>query len=215
MVVAEGADLVGVLTQDRLTTNRARPASFVMDQWTRALASREIGKPDTVPKLALQREGARKPLTEADEWKVEDAMEAAGKSVATGGFLCSGRDWCIGKLTDGLLIATFSDFAFQGAACRQAQIVIAASFLREPRCGTGEGQLFDRNALRQRGALAIYLEKPAAKPPDNKDALRPPEQLPIPAYKVVGALDGQDRPWLRHRYYNWRSNSYGDAYSVE
>lgn len=215
MVVAEGADLVGVLTQDRLTTNRARPASFVMDQWTRALASREIAKPDAVPKLALEREGARKPLTEADEWKVEDAMEAAGKSVATGGFLCSGRDWCIGKLTDGLLIATFSDFAFQAAACRQAQIVIAASFLREPRCGTGEGQLFDRNALRQRGALAIYLEKPAAKPLDNKDALRPPEQVPIPAYKVVGALDRQDRPWLRHRYYNWRSNSYGDAYSVE
>ena len=215
MVVSETADIVGLLSLDKLTTNTARPSTFVMDQWTRALASREIVKPDTVPKLALEREGARKPLTEADEWKVEDAMEAAGKTVEPGRFLCSGRDWCIGKLADGLLIATFSDFAFQGPACRQAQIVIAASFLREPTCGAGEGELFDRNALRRRGALAIYLEKAAGKPPDTGSSSNSSDQPLPPAYRIVGALDGQDRPWLRHRYYNWRSNSYGEAYQPD
>ena len=215
MVVSETADIVGLLKLDKLTTNTARPSTFVMDQWTRALASRETVKPDTVPKLALEREGARKPLTEADEWKVEDAMEAAGKTVEPGRFLCSGRDWCIGRLADGLLIATFSDFAFQGSACRQAQIVIAASFLREPRCGTGEGQLFDRNALRRRGALAVYLEKAADKQLGIRSSSKSTDQSPPPEYRIVGALDGQDRPWLRHRYYNWRSNSYGEAYQPE
>ena len=208
MVVAETADLVGILSSHRLTTNTARPPSFIMDQWTRALVVRDLAKPDPLPKLALEREGARKPLTEADEWKVEDAMEAAGRQVNTGGFLCSGRDWCIGKLAEGLLVATFSDFAFQGAACRQAQIVIAAAFLRQPECGQGEAQLFDRNALRRRGAVAIYL-----KPPDMQAGQTEAPQAR--SFQIVGALDGHDRPWLRHRYYNWRSNSYGEAFQPD
>lgn len=207
MVVAETADLVGLLSGHQLATNATRPATFILDQWTRALVVNDLAKPDPVPKLELEREGARKPLTEADEWKVEDAMETVGNAVPLGRFVCSGRDWCMGKLTDGILIATFSDFAFQGAACRQAQIIIAAAFLREPQCGQGEGILFDRNTLRRRGAIALYLEpdKPAT-------SVARSEATGPPPFRIVGALDGHDRPWLRHRYYNWRSNSFTQAY---
>lgn len=209
MVIAETADLVGIHASQTLATNAARPSTFITDQWMRALVVKDISKPQTLPKLALEREGARKPLTEADEWKVEDAMEAAGKTVQTGQFLCSARDWCIGKLADGLLVATFSDFAFQGAACRQSQIAIAAAFLREPACGEGEALLFDRNALRKRGAIALYIDKTGRGPPDSSEAPKPPP------YRLLGALDGHDRPWLRHRFYNWRSNSYGEAYQPD
>jgi competence protein ComEC len=206
MMVAETADLVGMRVAHTLATNTVRPSTFIMDQWARALVVKAVAKPDPLPKLELERDGARKPLTDADEWKVEDSMEAAGKAVETGRFLCSGRDWCIGKLANGLLVATFSDFAFQGVACRQAQIVIAAAFLRQPECGLGEGQLYDRNMLRRRGALAIYLDAAGATPSNTPKAAR------SPTLRIVGALDGRDRPWLRHRYYNWRSNSYGEAY---
>ncbi len=209
MVIAETGDLVGLLRSHRLATNSARPSTFIMDQWTRALVASETLKPTMLPRLALERQGVRKPLTEADEWKVEDAMEAAAATVEPGRFLCSGRDWCIGKLTEGLLVATLSDFAFQGPACRQAQIVIAAAFLRDPSCGQGEAQIFDRNALRRRGALAIYLDAPARTPAELQQSAH------SPPYRVVGALDGYDRPWLRHRYYNWRSNSYIDAYQPD
>lgn len=208
MVIAETADLVGILSSNRLTINATRPASFIMDQWTRALAVKDLVKPDALPGLALEREGARKPLTEPDEWKVEDAMEAAGKQVETGRFLCSGRDWCIGKLAEGLLVATFSDFAFQDAACRQAQIVIAAAFLRQPACEPGEAQLFDRNALRRRGALAIYLDASEDRPNRTEGSLQP-------TFRIAGALDGKDRPWLRHRYYNWRSDTYTQAFQPD
>ncbi|MCD2171449.1 ComEC/Rec2 family competence protein [Rhizobium sp. C4] len=209
MVIAETADLVGIRSSHVLATNTARPPSFIMDQWTRALVVKEVASPDPAAKLVLEREGPRKPLTEADEWKVEDAMEAAGKSVPTGTFVCSGRDWCMGKLADGLLIATFTDFAFQGAACRQAQIVIAAAFLRQPECGQGEAQIFDRNALRRRGALALYLEPASNEPSETSNAGA------SPAFRIIGALDGRDRPWLRHHFYNWRSNSYGEAYHAD
>lgn len=202
LVVAETADLVGIRSAHRLAPNSTRPPTFIMDQWVRALVAQEVAKPEQATKLALERQGPRKPLTEADEWTVEDAMEAAGKAVAPGNFRCSGRDWCIGKLADGLLVATFSDFAFQGPACRQAQIVIAAAFLRQPTCEKGEAQLFDRNALRRRGALAFYLERPPGKSPDLSRADI------ATSYRVVGALEGRDRPWLHHRYYDWRSNSY-------
>ncbi len=135
-------------------------------------------------------------------------MEAAGKQVETGRFLCSGRDWCIGKLAEGLLVATFSDFAFKDAACRQAQIVIAAAFLRQPACGPGEAQLFDRNALRRRGALAIYLDASEDRPSRTEGSLQP-------TFRIAGALDGRDRPWLRHRYYNWRSDTYTQAFQPD
>ncbi|HWU63743.1 MAG TPA: ComEC/Rec2 family competence protein [Ensifer sp.] len=207
MVVAETADLVGLLSRHQLATNANKPPSFIMDQWARALVVKDVVKPDPVPKLTLEREGPRRSLTEADEWKVEDAMEAAGKTVQTGRFICSGRDWCIGRLAEDLLIATFSDFAFQGAACRQAQIAIAAAFLREPQCAQGEAQLFDRNALRRRGALAIYL-----RPTEYK---QPPGLWQQRSFHIVGALDGHDRPWLHHRYYNWRSNSYAESYQPD
>lgn len=202
LVVAETADLVGILSEHTLATNAQRPSTFVLDQWTKALVATEISPPLSLPRLTLQREGARKPLTDSDAWIVEDTMENAGKRVEIGRFLCSGRDWCIGKLAENLLVATFSDFAFQAAACRQAQIVIAAAYLRDPNCREGEAQLFDRNALRQRGALALYLDPPEAK------VNGPPPRQAAPTYRIIGALDGKDRPWLSHRFYDWRSNAY-------
>lgn len=204
MVVSETADLVAILGKTGFSANTARPSSFIKEQWLRALAVNELTSPATENPLKLERPAKRKPLTERDEWATEDAMEAAGKIVEPGHFLCSGRDWCIGKLANGLLVTTFSDFAFQGVACRQGDIAIAAAFLRHPSCGEGEALLFDRNALRQRGSLAIYLSPPQgidSSPTDTAGHSRA-------SLHIVGALDGRDRPWLSHRHYDWRSNSY-------
>lgn len=203
MVVAETADLTGIVTGNRLVANTARPSSFIMDQWVRALALRGVGPPEKETPLVLARPGPKTMLTDADAWKVEDAMEAAGQKVAPGGFLCAGRDWCIGKLANGILVATFSDVAFQDAACRQSAIAIVSRYLRSPTCGPGEALLFDRNALRQRGALAIYISHQAAEPGSSIPSID--DRRP---FRIVGALDGRNRPWLRHRYYDWRSNSY-------
>lgn len=206
MVVSETADLVGIVSQGGIATNAARPSVFIMDQWVRALAMPGTIKPTIAAPLQLERGEKRKPLTDRDEWQTEDAMQAAAEAVEPGHFLCSGRDWCIGRLGNNVLVATFSDFAFQGPACRQASIVIAAAYLKQPQCGDGEAQLFDRNALRQRGALAVYLAAPQA--PGAQPL------SPAPSIEIIGALDGLDRPWLRHRFYDWRSNAYHHAAAV-
>jgi competence protein ComEC len=208
MVVSETADLVGILDHQGVTTNMGRPPTFIEEQWVRALAVDSLTPPAIEKPLRLERTGKRKPLTDRDEWQTEDAMEAAGKAVEPGRFLCSGRDWCIGKLANGLLVATFSDFAFQGPACRQARIAIAGAYLREPHCEPGEAQLFDRNALRQRGSLAIYVTDSTQTEASGNIARNDT------AFRVVGALDGLDRPWLNHRIYDWRSNSYRRAVAL-
>lgn len=208
LVVTETADLVSIVTERTMVANTARPSSFIMEQWARALALKRVDPPVRDRALALARAGPRTELTEADAWKVEDAMEATARTVSPGSFQCSGRDWCIGKLANGLLVATFSDFAFQEAACRQADIAIAAAYLRNPGCAAGEAQLFDRNALRKRGALAIYLTSQHTEPASGATpGDRPP-------FRIVGALDGRDRPWLRHRYYDWRKNAYDRPFDL-
>jgi ComEC/Rec2-related protein len=206
LVIAETADMVAIVSGHELATNMPRPPAFIMDQWVRALVIRNVVKPQMTAAIALERQGARKPLTDADEWKVEDAMEEAGKAVRPGEFTCSARDWCIGRLLNNALIVTFGDFAFQGPACRQADIAIAAAFLRVPRCGEGEAMLFDRNMLRSRGALSVYIKRtgPSAAPGEAAS--------PSPPFTIVGAIDGRNRPWNRHRYYDWRRNSYGTPF---
>ncbi len=209
MVIAETADLVGILSSNRLTINATRPASFIMDQWTRALAVKDLVKPDALPGLPLEREGARKPLTEPDEWKVEDedAMEAAGKQVETGRFLCSGRDWCIGKLAEGLLVATFSDFASRMPHAGRPR----SSSLR-PSCASPHVSRARHNSsTAMRSGAAAHWQSISMRP----EIAQRTEGSLQPTFRIAGALDGKDRPWLRHRYYNWRSDTYTQAFQPD
>lgn len=208
LVIAETGDLVGIVSQDAVAVNRPRPSTFVADQWMRALAAEKLVTPASEPAVRLARPGPRQPLTDQDQWQTEDAMEAAGVAVLPGRFLCSGRDWCLGKFENGLLVATFSDFAFQEAACHQADIVVAASYLRQPNCGEGEAVLLDRSALRLRGAVAVFVKT-------EEHGEDQPSESHRPHLKLVGALDGKDRPWLRHRFYDWRSDTYGRPYGTQ
>ena len=199
ILVSETGDMVALRVDGALAVNVLRPPSFVMDQWTRAVVATSVNKPQPIAQPTLERREKRQPLTDKDEWATEDAMEAAAKTVAANSFVCAGRDWCMGRMANGLLIATFNNFAFQGSACRQADIVVAAARLREPRCGADEALLIDRETLRQRGALAIYVAKggQAGAPLASARNLT-----------IVGAMDGQNRPWNMHRFYDWRKNSY-------
>jgi competence protein ComEC len=197
LVVFEGGDLAAFVDRQALATNRARPASFVFDQWERALAATEMVQPLLTNGLAARQYLA--PLGEADIWKTEDAMEAAAKSTAPKRFVCHGKDWCLGRMNNDAVVITFRDPVFKENACRQADLAIAESHLRNATCETGNAVLIDRKILQRRGSLAVN------EMPKNANGK---------LFQIRGALDGMDRPWNQHRYYDWRSRSYSAPYAV-
>ncbi|MBB4954656.1 ComEC/Rec2-related protein [Agrobacterium vitis] len=60
-----------------------------------------------------------------------------------------------------------------------------------PQSGDRQPVLIDRDTLRQRGAMEITLG-----------------DLPSRSLHVAATFHGEQRPWTRHRYYDWRTNTY-------
>jgi competence protein ComEC len=193
LVISEDGSQLAFLKDGLLAPNRKRPASFIFDQWQRALNAPDV-EPPLMKKAVLARRGFAVPLSDADLWKTEDAMEATAKKIAPERFACSGRNWCLGKLKNGMVVIAYRDPAFRGPACRQADIAVAATRLPVSSCQKYEALQIDQALLRKRGALAVYTVKGG-----RKIILR-------------GAMDGAARPWNRHRYYDWRSGRYAKPY---
>lgn len=210
LIVSEDGELLAFVHRGKLAVNRARPAAFTFDQWQRALVTDGM-EPPVMRQSVLERRDFATELTDAQQWQTEDAMEEAAQGLPANQFLCSGRDWCIGKLESGRIVITLRDPAFKDNACRQANIIIAATWLKFPKCGQGEGEggalILDRKLLQQRGSLAIYE-------PERPQGVGQVAEAPIGPLTIRGALDGLDRPWNRHRYYDWRKGSFASPYQI-
>lgn len=203
VLVSEDGRLVAILRGETTATNRARPPSFIHDQWRRALRLGDLVKPEmrktaglTVeeeePAAATER---NRPRRKADRQKVKAAMAGALEAARkTGGFVCEAKAFCAAVSPSGWRIVTLEDTAFLGTACDGADLVVVPFALRLDACRSG-ARLVTARHLRQTGALEIRPVKGAA-----LSALSDAD--------ITTAVKTLDRPWSRHRIYDWRTGTF-------
>jgi ComEC/Rec2-related protein len=195
LLISEDGELVALLQKGRLEPNRERPPDFIFGQWQQALALSDQQLPKMLPPDATTptRRGKTDPplrLDFAQQKILKDAMAAALDTVPDGGFACHRKDWCTAILENGRILTTIDSPAYLGAACDTADIVVIPARLRLGGCRSG-AMLFTGSSLRRSGAVEIDLEP----------------QAPV----IRTAFQGVQRPWNRHRAYDWRSGTFLSA----
>lgn len=194
IVIAEDGSLVAILRRDRMASNRARPPDFIFGQWQRALAAEvhdppEALKSDYRPKPKPKgKPGERRRLDFKEQRDAASAMRASLASTDENRFTCVKGAWCSAVLDNGYKITALEDVAYLGPACDTADIVITSVRLRFGECRSG-ALLFTGETLRRSGAIEIRIDEQGA---------------PV----VTKSYDSLDRPWLRHRAYDWRSGQF-------
>ncbi len=202
VLVSEDGRLVAILRADTVATNRARPPGFVYDQWRRALRLGDALKPEmrktaglTIeeePKAATERTRSRR---KADRRKAKAAMDGALEAAkVAGGFVCEAKAFCAAVSPSGWRIVTLEDTAFLGTACDGADLVVVPFALRLDACRSG-ARLVTARHLRRTGALEI---RPAGEAGS--------QALSDAGFKA--AVETLDRPWSRHRTYDWRTGTF-------
>ena len=210
VLVSEDGRLVAILRDGSVATNRMRPPDFIYAQWRRALRLGDLVKPKLRRSagLAVEEEDnapettgkQKRPRRKADRQKAKDAMAAALDTARNGtGFVCEAKAFCAAVSPSGWRIVTLEDVAFLATACDAADLVVTPQALRLDACRSGARLLTARH-LRRTGALEIQPD--VAK---GSSALSDAHITP--------AIETLDRPWSRHRTYDWRSGTF-DAGSV-
>ena len=106
-------------------------------------------------------------------------------------FRCLEDSFCVAILAGGKRIVVVEDLAVIGAACDHADLVVTARRIAMQRCYSG-AMLVTGRMLRKSGSLEIRFDESGS---------------PV----IHSAIAGTDRPWTRHRFYNWRSGSFEAA----
>ncbi|KNY17003.1 hypothetical protein AKG11_11880 [Shinella sp. SUS2] len=204
-LVSEDGRLVAILRGETVATNRARPPDFIYAQWRRALRLGELVKPEIRRSAGLTLEEAvstagaaesrNKPRRRADRQKARAAMASALAAARVGnGFVCEAKAFCAAVSPSGWRIVTLDDVAFLGTACDAADLVVVSLALRLNACRSG-ARLVTARHLRRTGALEIH---PDAEGLSNI----------FSAAQITPAVESLDRPWARHRSYDWRTGSF-------
>lgn len=205
VLVSEDGRLVAILRGETVATNRARPPDFIYAQWRRALRLGDLTKPEIRRSAGLTledagetagtTEGQKRPRRQADRQKAKDAMVSALAAARTGkGFVCEAKAFCAAVSPSGWRIVTLDDVAFLGTACDAADLVVVSLALRLEACRSG-ARLVTARHLRRTGALEIQ--------PADGDTSRAFSEA-----RILPAVESLDRPWTRHRTYDWRTGSF-------
>ncbi|MBO9098310.1 MULTISPECIES: ComEC/Rec2 family competence protein [unclassified Rhizobium] len=192
LLISEDGELVAMFRQGRLERNRERPPDFIYQQWQRALPVSEDTPPQMLPpdNSTPPHSVRGRPSTRMDaehQATLRSAMETALDNAVDGGFACHGRDWCVAMLETGAMLVTISDAAYLGPACDTADIVITPVKLRLDLCRSG-AVLYTGASLRKTGSIEVNLISPEP--------------------KFITAFSALDRPWERHRAYDWRKPAF-------
>ncbi len=192
LIVSEDGRLVALVSENSVSSNRRRPPDFIFSQWQRALRLGDHRAPEMLsPPVRRKSDGAgnRQGLSPAEAEAVLATMLHTIDRGEEGRFHCSGNAWCLATARNGLVIVTVEDLAFLGVACDAADLVIAARRPRFEPCRSG-ARLLTPAILRQTGALEIALG----------------EQGTLSLLANAGG--DADRPWTRHRFYDWKTASF-------
>lgn len=198
LLIAEDGTMAALTEAGRTATNRTRPPSFIFSQWHRAL----LLEPPESPALSLIGDKAATPSAEAAKRRdltpeevasARERLRNALVSASAARFTCEPKAWCAAKTSQAAGIVMVEDWRLTGVACDVAAIVIAPR-ARFDHCRSG-ALLFNGKTLRRTGALEIEFNG------SGDPSL----------WSFRAAMDGKNRPWSRHRHYDWRSGDYDAA----
>jgi ComEC/Rec2-related protein len=193
ILISEDGTMVALVDGKGVSTNRARPPDFVYDQWKRALLLGDPTKPEMSPSRDKPPDD-RPPGAKTNERRelTPEELETAKskiKQAPAGRFICEPTAWCAASMGKGIVIAV-EDGRYAGAACDAANLVIAPR-ARFDKCRSG-ALMINAATLRKAGALEISLNG----------------ATDIRRWQIRAAMAGGDRPWSRHRHYDWRSQAF-------
>jgi competence protein ComEC len=201
IVISEDGQVVGFLTEDAIATNSARPPEFIFSQWQRALAlDRHVPPKELSAASRAASNNAPKAKEAAAGGERFDAMASAAEATTAlaaanpGIFSCRRDEWCVGRSREGWAVVVIDVAELFPALCGRADLVIAATRRPLAPCPSGSALVVTGDMLRQSGAIEIYADR--AKP-----------GLP-PLMRVVKSFRSTQRPWQRHRRYDWRSGTF-------
>jgi hypothetical protein len=197
LVVFEDGSLAGIVEGETVAVSESRPSDFILDQWLRALKIKTVVKPDAIAAskmLAPTKDKKRRRLTQDEIMLAKKDIANAIAKTPAGRFACAQKQWCVATTGSGLVIVIATNAGLTGAACDLADIVITPARLKWSDCRSG-AQLFNGETLRKTGSLEIYVG-------ENDDG--------PPTVTIVGAMDGKSRDWMRHRRYDWHTDTFAE-----
>ncbi|RUM05734.1 ComEC/Rec2 family competence protein [Rhizobium chutanense] len=192
LVISEDGSLVAVVAAEAIASNRENPPDFIFDQWQRALVLPTHYAPKILDGPAIPPEGEdrRVRLSRDQQNEASAAMRAAAAGGETNRFSCVKKAWCTSKLGNGHIVTVIDNAAYLGPACDTADIVVTSVRLRFNTCRSG-GTLFTGETLRRTGSVELRFTEAGL--------------------EVATAFETLSRPWMRHRAYDWRSNSFAES----
>ena len=188
LVVHEDGRLAGLIRGDRIATTEARPASFIFEQWQRALPADRQLKP--IASVESQEPLPRRQLTQDEKRSELAAFEGDIAALPTSRFRCRDGRWCVARAWNGTKIIVMTVRDLVGAACDRADLLVTSVRVGWSECRSG-AKLLSAEQLRRSGTVEIWFD-----PENNRK------------FRIVAGLGEGDRPWYAHRTYHWRSGQF-------
>ncbi|THK40127.1 ComEC family competence protein [Ensifer sp. MPMI2T] len=185
IVISEDGQLVGLIAEDAIATNRTRPPDFIFSQWQRALAAANHVGP--VVESTSETEPSDSGASAANAAEILSSAKA-------GGFICRKREWCVGRSHEGWTIVIVDAPELFPSLCEAADLVVAATSRPLPTCKSSRALVVTGETLRRSGAIEIYADETQTAGP--------------PRMRIARSFASTERPWQRHRRYDWRSNGF-------
>ncbi|ANL65665.1 ComEC/Rec2-related protein [Rhizobium phaseoli] len=192
LVISEDGGLVALVATTAMASNRENPPDFIFDQWQRALVLPTHHPPKMLdgPAIPPQGEDRRVKLSRDQQNEARTAMVAAAAGGEANRFSCVKKAWCIARLGNGHVVAVIDNAAYLGPACEVGEIVVTSVRLRFDRCRSG-ATLFTGETLRRTGSVELRFAQTGL--------------------EIATAFNALSRPWMRHRAYDWRKDSFTEA----
>ncbi|OAP43557.1 ComEC/Rec2 family competence protein [Sinorhizobium americanum] len=196
ITISEDGQLVGLIAEDAIATNKARPPAFIFSQWQRALALESHLAPVEASAEGRVREGVDRSARSAPGAQPANRI-ASGNAMPylaaakPGAFICRKGEWCVGRSRQGWAVAVIEAPDAFAELCGRVDLMVAATRRALPVCSSGKTLVFTGRTLRQTGAIEIYA-----------DAAQPARM------RVMTSFLSTQRPWQQHRRYDWRSDSF-------
>lgn len=206
VVVSEDGHLVGLVTDAAIATNRDRPSDFLFSQWQRALAVESHVAP--MPALGAVDEGlypeAKRQSGKATPRVFDPAAAAAIRkdfnatlsNASPNVFSCREKQWCVARSNVGWTVALIENPNLFEVLCDQADLLIVPGSFSERTCSSGQARILNGRLLRLTGAVEIFAEPTLG---NQRSDMR---------FKT--SFTSLQRPWERHRAYDWRRGDFGD-----
>lgn len=181
VLVAEDGRLVGVATgSGSIAVDRERPNAFTLVNWKRTLGVDDVVKPAMTAPEAKTEKGKG-----AARQNPASRQLAASVRPQVGRFHCDDTR-CVIALPDGGTLVHTRDAEVARNACASARIIVLDDPTVDLACADRTVAVIGARALARSGSAAVYLS-------DEKPGMRP---------TVDFAIDGNARPWHRHRVHS-------------